>query len=132
MIIHNGDYTEICLDEISDRMPELECLWLFGGHITDDNIRDISKCRNIKSILFWGIDRKPFDLTPLTKLDNLEELDLQRIFPQIDLTPLSDMSELKLLQCTVRISLTACVLYAIIEKDTKNEVSLWELPQFTV
>ncbi|MCR5141242.1 MAG: hypothetical protein K6C68_01740 [Ruminococcus sp.] len=101
LIIHNGDYTEICLDEISDRMPELECIWLFGGHITDDNIRDISKCRKIKSILFWGIERKPFDLSPLTKLDSLEELNLEPLFPQIDLTPIVDMSGLKKLECTV-------------------------------
>lgn len=101
LIIHNGDYTEICTDKISDRMPELECIWFFGGHISDDNIRDISKCKKIKRILFWGFDRQPFDLYPLTKLDNLEELDLEPVFPKMDLTPLAEMTGLKVLECTV-------------------------------
>jgi len=101
LTINNGDYTEIYTDEISDSMPELECIWFFGGHISDDNIRDISKCHKINRILFWGIERKPFDLSPLTELDSLEELDLQPLFPQIDLTPIADMSGLKILECTV-------------------------------
>ena len=101
LVINNGDYIEACTYGISDKFPRLESIWFIGGHISDENMRDISKCPELKRVLFWGFDRQPFDLSPLTKAEKLEELDLQDVFPKMDLTPLSEMSGLKVLECTV-------------------------------
>ncbi len=101
LIIHNGDGIEACTDGISDKFPELEIVWFFGGHISDKNIQDISQCPELKSLYFWGFDRQPFDLYPLTKANDLEELYLPDVFPKMELAPLSEMSGLKILECTV-------------------------------
>lgn len=101
LVIFDCDFTEICTEDISDKMPELESLSFYSCHITDDNIRDISKCNKIKRILIYGTDEKFYDLYPLTKMDNLEELYLEAYFPDFDLSPIAEMSKLKVLECAV-------------------------------
>lgn len=101
LVIFDCDFTEICTENISDKMPELESLSFYSCHITDDNIRDISKCNKIKRIQIYGTDEKFYDLYPLTKMDNLEELYLEAYFPDFDLSPIAEMSKLKVLECAV-------------------------------
>lgn len=101
LVIQDCDYTEICTEDISDKMPELECLSFYSCHITDDNIRDISKCHKIKKLLFYGTDEKSYDLYPLTKSNTLEELYLEAYFPDFDLSPIAEMSGLRVLECAV-------------------------------
>ena len=101
LVIFNSNFIEIGTKEISDRMPDLESLSFYSCHITDGNISDISKCNNIKRILIYGTDEKLYDLYPLTKMDNLEELNLEAYFPDFDLSPIAEMSKLKVLECAV-------------------------------
>ena len=101
LVIFNSNFIEIGTKEISDRMPDLESLSFYSCHITDGNISDISKCNNIKRILIYGTDEKLYDLYPLTKMDNLEELYLEAYFPDFDLSPIAEISGLKVLECAV-------------------------------
>ena len=101
LVIFNSNFIEIGTKEISDRMPDLESLSFYSCHITDGNISDISKCNNIKRILIYGTDEKLYDLYPLTKMDNIEELYLEAYFPDFDLSPIAEISGLKVLECAV-------------------------------
>ena len=101
LVIFNSNFIEIGTKEISDRMPDLESLSFYSCHITDGIISDISKCNNIKRILIYGTDEKLYDLYPLTKMDNLEELYLEAYFPDFDLSPIAEISGLKVLECAV-------------------------------
>ena len=101
LMIFNSNFIEIGTKEISDRMPDLESLSFYSCHITDGNISDISKCNNIKRILIYGTDKKLYDLYPLTKMDNIEELYLEAYFPDFDLSPIAEISGLKVLECAV-------------------------------
>ena len=101
LVIFNSNFIEIGTKEISDRMPDLESLSFYSCHITDGNISDISKCNNIKRILIYGTDEELYDLYPLTKMDNLEELYLEAYFPDFDLSPIAEISGLKVLECAV-------------------------------
>ncbi len=101
LVIFNSNFIEIGTKEISDRMPDLESLSFYSCHITDGNISDISKCNNIKRILIYGTDEKLYDLYPFTKMDNLEELYLEAYFPDFDLSPIAEISGLKVLECAV-------------------------------
>lgn len=91
IIAHRCGITSLA---IFKTLPDLEWLELW-----QNDIRDLSGVEAFQSLKHLNLNYTPVeDLTPLTKLKHLEELELRRVVA--DLAPLLEIPSLKKVQCT--------------------------------